>query len=196
MLAFARQKGKISDLCLLLNKGPLFTGLTKKKKKSSQHKEQLEEIALLFFTLSQMTRQSLTSFFLIVLKHNVVAPAWFYCPVYLHDWAGREKHHVLLWIVEVCLRSVFFFFNSCLVWAESFIRHLSVQLHANIACKSGPASWTACTNWLCLQLHSNALTQPQTENLCRLIQELIAKLICHSCQEVIASLINIYHFPL
>lgn len=88
-----------------------------------------------------------------------------------------------------------FFLNSYLVWAESFIIHLSVQLHANIACKSGPASWTACTNWLCLQLHSNALAQPQTENLlCRLIQELIGKLICHSYQEVIASLINIYLF--
>lgn len=97
------------------NQWPLFTFEQRTpfywpdKKKSSQHKEQLEEIALLFFTLSQMTLQSLTSFFLIVLKHNVMAPAWFYCPVYLHDWAGREKHHVLLWIVEVCLRSFFFF---------------------------------------------------------------------------------------
>lgn len=124
---------------------------------------------------------SVIDHFIGCLIANFITADWFYCHTCLHDWADCAKHHVLLWSLFQLHRVVL---NWYLVGAETFTRHLSDQLRANIASKSGPASWTACRNWFCLQRHSRTATQ--SENLPP--QTVILQVIFNSYQEVIVSL--------
>lgn len=134
------------------------------------------------------------SFLMSVIDHFIVCPisnfitaAWFYCHMCLHDRAACAKHRVLLWSLFQFHRVVL---NWYLVWAETFTWHLSDQLRANIASKSGPASWTACRNWFCLQRHSRTVAQSENLPLQTVILQLTrlkAWYFFNSYQEVIVS---------
>lgn len=132
MPTIAGQKGKISEFCLLLNKGLIFTGLTKKILSTQQATG-----GIFFFCFSLSHKWSSWTFNVslwplyfcaaIVLNYNFSTPAWFYCSAYLHDRADREKHYVLLWSVDVCLTHIWFGRNIYLTFVSSAPRKHCLQ---------------------------------------------------------------------